>query len=118
MGCHQHQGLPLLYVGISPSRPPKNGKPPSKQSRTKRNRFFGVSDSTLDRGQSWTAKGVELRPSNRRKPFLPSAKFIEHLGLLLVGQGVGALGATAFVEEFREDLTQLALVNRGTWTNR
>jgi hypothetical protein len=30
-GCCQHQGLTLLYVGISPKRPPRNGRPASKQ---------------------------------------------------------------------------------------
>src|SRR5215471_1664578 len=31
-GCCQHQGLWLLYAGISPNRPPQNGRPPSKQT--------------------------------------------------------------------------------------
>jgi len=30
--CRLHQGLRLLYVGISPKRPPQNGRAPSKQS--------------------------------------------------------------------------------------
>lgn len=30
-GCHWHDGLPLLYLGISPKRPPSNGKPSSRQ---------------------------------------------------------------------------------------
>ena len=38
-GCHQDQGLWLLYVGISPSKPPTNGKLPSKQSLAKRIRY-------------------------------------------------------------------------------
>jgi len=38
-GCHQHDGLPLLYVGISPSKPPTNGKSPSKQSLARRVRY-------------------------------------------------------------------------------
>jgi GIY-YIG catalytic domain-containing protein len=29
-GCVRHKDLTLLYVGISPSKPPRNGKPPSK----------------------------------------------------------------------------------------
>jgi hypothetical protein len=37
--CHQHQGLCLLYVGISPSKPPTNWKLPSKQSLAKRIRY-------------------------------------------------------------------------------
>jgi hypothetical protein len=31
-GCCQHQGLWLLYAGISPDRPPQNERPPSKQN--------------------------------------------------------------------------------------
>jgi hypothetical protein len=31
-GCRQHQGLRLLYAGISPNRPPQGGRPPSKQT--------------------------------------------------------------------------------------
>jgi hypothetical protein len=38
-GCHRHDGLPLRYVGISPSKPPTNGKLPSKQSLAKRIRY-------------------------------------------------------------------------------
>lgn len=34
--CHKHYGLPLLYVGISPKKPPSNGKPASQQSIAKR----------------------------------------------------------------------------------
>jgi hypothetical protein len=30
--CARHDGLALLYVGISPSRPPRNGRPASRQS--------------------------------------------------------------------------------------
>jgi hypothetical protein len=35
-GCRQHRGLRLLYVGISPKRPPQNGRAPSKQNLRKR----------------------------------------------------------------------------------
>jgi hypothetical protein len=31
-GYCQHQGLMLLYVGISPDQPPRNGQPPSKRN--------------------------------------------------------------------------------------
>ena len=34
--CEQRDGLTLLYTGISPSRPPANGKPPSRQNLRKR----------------------------------------------------------------------------------
>jgi hypothetical protein len=30
VGCHEIGGASLLYVGISPKEPPKNGRPPSK----------------------------------------------------------------------------------------
>jgi hypothetical protein len=35
-GCATHNGLPLLYIGISPSRPPTSGKPASRQNLRKR----------------------------------------------------------------------------------
>lgn len=34
--CERKCDLTLLYVGISPSRPPRNGKPPSQQNIRKR----------------------------------------------------------------------------------
>jgi hypothetical protein len=41
-GCEKRDGLTLLYVGISPTAPPKNGKPPSTQDLRKRIRYhFG-----------------------------------------------------------------------------
>src|SRR4051794_14767763 len=49
-GCLEHAGLRLLYVGISPKAPPKNGKPPSRQTLRSRIRshFRGnASGSTL-----------------------------------------------------------------------
>ena len=38
-GCEQREGLTLLYTGISPTRPPANGKPPSSQSLNHRIRY-------------------------------------------------------------------------------
>jgi hypothetical protein len=38
-GCRQHQDLRLLYVGISPNRPPRNGRPPSKQNLWERIKY-------------------------------------------------------------------------------
>jgi len=35
-GCATRDGLPLLYIGISPSRPPISGKPASRQNLRKR----------------------------------------------------------------------------------
>src|SRR5215469_3107384 len=38
-GCCQHEALRLAYVGISPNRPPGNGRPPSGQSLRDRVRY-------------------------------------------------------------------------------
>jgi hypothetical protein len=38
-GCHRFEGLPLLYTGISPKRPPVTGAPGSKQNLRKRVRY-------------------------------------------------------------------------------
>jgi hypothetical protein len=38
-GCHTARGATLLYVGISPRRPPDNGTPPSRQSLRSRIRY-------------------------------------------------------------------------------
>ena len=38
-GCHQWQGMSLLYVGISPKQPPANGKQPSRQRLWNRVRY-------------------------------------------------------------------------------
>src|SRR5882724_9657929 len=38
-GCLELNGLRLLYVGISPKAPPKNGRPPSRQTLVDRLRF-------------------------------------------------------------------------------
>jgi hypothetical protein len=38
-GCRQHQSLRLLYAGISPNRPPGNGRSPSKQNLRERIRY-------------------------------------------------------------------------------
>jgi len=37
--CEKREGLTLLYTGISPSRPPTNGKPPSSQTLSHRIRY-------------------------------------------------------------------------------
>jgi hypothetical protein len=39
VGCLSDTGVTLLYVGISPSQPPKNGKAPSQQSLRHRIRY-------------------------------------------------------------------------------
>ena len=38
-GCQHRGGLTLLYAGISPTRPPTNGKPPSSQNLHQRIRY-------------------------------------------------------------------------------
>lgn len=37
--CSRHRGLALLYVGISPKQPPRNGRPASKQNLAERIRY-------------------------------------------------------------------------------
>lgn len=37
--CYRREGLTLLYAGISPSKPPTNGKPPSRQTIRSRIRY-------------------------------------------------------------------------------
>jgi hypothetical protein len=55
-GCEQRDGLTLLYVGISPTPPPANGKKPASQDLRKRVRYhFG--------GGGGTAEGSTLRKS-------------------------------------------------------
>jgi hypothetical protein len=55
-GCEQRDGLTLLYVGISPTRPPASGKPPTSQDLRKRIRYhFG--------GGNGDAEGSTLRKS-------------------------------------------------------
>jgi hypothetical protein len=38
-GCHRHDDLTLLYIGIAPKAPPKNGKPASTQRLYHRVRY-------------------------------------------------------------------------------
>jgi hypothetical protein len=38
-GCCHYEGLALLYAGISPDRPPRNGRPASKQNLAARIRY-------------------------------------------------------------------------------
>jgi hypothetical protein len=65
--CCQHQGLTLLYAGISPDRPPRNGRLASKQSLRERIRYHytgNAEGSTLRRtlGCLLAAElGIQLR---------------------------------------------------------
>jgi len=47
-GCCQHEALRLAYVGISPGRPPGNGRPPSSQGLRDRikYRYTGNAESS------------------------------------------------------------------------
>lgn len=48
-GCEQRDGLTLLYVGISPTRPPVSGKPPSTQDLRKRVKYhFGAANADAE----------------------------------------------------------------------
>lgn len=65
-GCHSFEGMPLLYVGISPKKPPTNGASPSKQRLLHRVRYHyrGNADSPLSAGQSivLTKRATSRRP--------------------------------------------------------
>jgi GIY-YIG catalytic domain len=66
-GLHHANGLPLLYVGISPKRPPADGSPPSGQSVRARIRYHyrgHAEGSTLRRTLGCLLAprlGIELR---------------------------------------------------------
>lgn len=62
-GCEQRDGLTLLYVGISPTRPPENGKPPSTQDMRKRIRYhFGGGKANAEGSTLRKSLGVLLGP--------------------------------------------------------
>jgi len=66
-GCRCHQGLVLLYAGISPDRPPANGRPASKQTIADRIRYHytgNAEGSTLRKTLGCllaSELGIELR---------------------------------------------------------
>jgi len=76
-GCCQHEGLALLYVGISPRRPPPDGRAPGRQGLRRRleTHYAGNAEgSTLRKtlGCLLAAElGLELRRvgSGRRRTF-------------------------------------------------
>jgi hypothetical protein len=76
-GCCQHQGLTLLYVGISPRRPPRNGRVPGRQGLRRRleTHYAGNAEgSTLRKTLGCLLAGelgLELRRvgSGRRRTF-------------------------------------------------
>jgi hypothetical protein len=75
--CRRHQGLVLLYAGISPDRPPGNGRPASKQTIADRIRYHytgNAEGSTLRKTLGCLLAdelGIELRRvgSGRRTTF-------------------------------------------------
>jgi hypothetical protein len=76
-GCRQHDGLILLYTGISPREPPGNGRPPSRQNLQSRLRghYAGNAEgSTLRKTLGCLLSGelgIQLRRvgSGNRKTF-------------------------------------------------
>jgi hypothetical protein len=80
--CEKRDGLALLYTGISPSRPPTNGKPPSSQSLFHRIRYHytgNAEGSTLRKTLGvLLAKelGIQLRRvgSGTRRTFGPAGE--------------------------------------------
>lgn len=66
-GCHVHDSRTLLYVGISPSKPPMNGRPPSRSTIKRRLQTHvggNASGSTLRRTLGCLMAnqlGIELR---------------------------------------------------------
>ena len=77
-GCRTWQGLTLLYTGISPKRPPRNGRPPSKGQLRQRltTHFAGNAEgSTLRKTLGCLLAdelGIELRRvgSGKRRTFV------------------------------------------------
>lgn len=77
-GCCQHGGLRLLYAGISPKAPPKNGRVPSQQNLRERIKYHytgNAEGSTLRKtlGCLLSAElGIQLRRvgSGRRMTFV------------------------------------------------
>ncbi|KUH82436.1 hypothetical protein AU186_10250 [Mycobacterium sp. GA-1999] len=80
--CETRDGLTLLYTGISPSRPPTNGKPPSSQSLFHRIRYHytgNAEGSTLRKTLGVLLAdelGVQLRRvgSGTRRTFGPAGE--------------------------------------------
>jgi hypothetical protein len=60
-GCAQHDGLTLLYVGISPTPPPANGKRPVSEDLRKRIRYhYGAAGATAEGSTLRKSLGVLL----------------------------------------------------------
>jgi hypothetical protein len=60
-GCEQRDGLTLLYVGIAPTPPPPNGKPPVSQDLRKRIRYhYGSGDASAEGSTLRKSLGVLL----------------------------------------------------------
>lgn len=67
-GCHEVDGLKLLYVGISPKAPPTNGKPPSRSTLRQRLRthYSGNAEGSTLRLTLGCLLGDEIGVSLRR----------------------------------------------------
>lgn len=60
-GCEQRDGLTLLYVGVSPTRPPVSGKPPISQDLRKRILYhFGAGNADAEGSTLRKTLGVLL----------------------------------------------------------
>jgi hypothetical protein len=82
--CETRDGLTLLYTGISPTRPPMNGKPPSTQSLFHRIRYHytgNAEGSTLRKTLGVLLAeelGIQLRRvgSGTRRTFGPAGESV------------------------------------------
>jgi len=96
-GCRQHQGLRLLYAGISPNRPPRNGRSPSRQTLRDRIKYHytgNAEGSTLRKTLGCLLAddlGIELRrvglPAILEIPRCRSLKFPSWLSAQRAGVG-------------------------------
>ncbi len=67
-GCHRLENLVLLYTGISPKRPPANGRPPSRGQLRQRigTHFSGNAEGSTLRKTLGCLLGEELGVQLRR----------------------------------------------------
>jgi hypothetical protein len=60
--CEQQDGLTLLYVGISPTRPPVDGKPPTQDLRKRIKYHFGAGNADAEGSTLRKTLGILLGP--------------------------------------------------------
>ena len=82
-GCCQHDGLALLYVAISPRRPPRNGRIPGRQGLRRR----------LETHYTGNAEGSTLRKT---------------LGCLLAGESAWSCAVWGHAAAARSPLASLS----------